>query len=608
MRKLYRYIREYKKECVLAPAFKLLEALMDLIVPLVVAGIINRGIAQADFGQVIRYFILLVVLAAAGMLFSFTAQFFAAKASVGFATNLRQALFDHIQGLSFGSLDAVGTDTLITRMTSDVNQVQNGVNLALRLLLRSPFIVFGAMIMAFTVDVPGAMVFAVAIPILCLVVFGIMLASIPIFSRVQSSLDKLTGITRENLTGVRVIRAFGREADETAEFDARNGQLTALNEFVGRLSALMNPATYVIVNIAAIVLIRQGALRVNLGVLRQGDVVALYNYMAQIIVELIKMASLIITINKSLACGRRIRDILEVEPGMSFPGETAPARPSGTGGTFSSGDNASPGRNASPGGNKEAPAVSFDHVFFSYAGSGDDAVEDICFTAGRGETVGIIGGTGSGKSTIVNLIARFYDADRGQVALDGIPIAEYPKSELNRRIGTVPQKAVLFAGTIRDNLKLGNEAATDEELWEALDTAQAGEVVKGKEGGLDAAVEQNGRNFSGGQRQRLTIARALAKHPEILILDDSASALDMVTDRKLRQALQKDTSGMTVFIVSQRTSSVRDADHILVLDDGKLAGDAPHDVLMRECPVYQEIYYSQYPEEKYKEKKREVTA
>ena len=550
---------------------------MDLIVPLVVASVINRGIAAGDMGQVIRSFALLVVLAAAGMLFSFTAQFFAAKASVGFASNLRQALFDHVQELSFKALDTVGTDTLITRMTSDVNQVQNGVNLALRLLLRSPFIVFGAMVMAFTVDVPSAVIFAVAIPVLCLVVFGIMLASIPLFARVQASLDRLTGITRENLTGVRVIRAFGKEADETAEFDAGNDLLTSLNEFVGKLSALMNPATYVLINIATILLIRQGAVRVEAGALRQGDVVALYNYMAQIIVELIKLASLIITINKALACGRRIQDILDVEPGMSYPesGRAQAAAPA-----------------------KEAEAVRFDHVYFSYSGSGDDAVEDICFTVKKGETVGLIGGTGSGKSTIVNLIARFYDADRGCVAIDGVPAGNYPKGALVEKIGIVPQKAVLFAGTGRDNLRLGSAAASDEELWKAIDTAQAREVVEGKEGGLDARVEQGGRNFSGGQRQRLTIARALAKHPEILIMDDSASALDMVTDRKLRQALRRDTSGMTVFIVSQRTSSVKEADRILVLDDGRLVGNGPHDALMRDCDVYREIYYSQYPEEK----------
>ena len=583
VRKLLVYLRDFRHESVLAPLFKLLESLMDLFVPLVVASIIDEGIATGNHGLILSRFIVLIVLAAAGMGFSFVAQWMAAKASVGACTQLRQALFDHIQLLSYRELDTLGTDTLITRMTSDINQVQNGLNLALRLLLRSPFIVFGAAIMAFAIDVHCALIFAVAIPLLALVVFGIMLASIPLFSQVQTLLDRLLGMTRENLTGVRVIRAFCKEQAEIDEFDRRNELLTRMNEHVGRLSALMNPATYLIINVATIVLIRQGALRVQAGALQQGDVVALYNYMAQIVVELVKLASLIITINRSLACARRVQDILEIEPSMDFPTEAS----------------AAPGETGEPAPTPATDeAVRFDHVSFSYSGSGDAALADISFVAGRGQTIGIIGGTGSGKSTVVNLIARFYDATNGQVLVDGRDVRSYPAGALISQMGIVPQKAVLFEGTVRSNLLWGNASATDEDLWEALATAQATEVVKGKEGQLDAPIEQGGRNLSGGQRQRLTIARALVRKPRILILDDSASALDFATDLALRRAISSLPGAPTVFIVSQRTSSVRQANQILVLDDGTLAGAGTHDELMRSCTVYQEIYYSQFPEER----------
>ena len=574
MRKLLVYLQDYRRESVLAPLLKLAESLMDLFVPLVVASIINEGVATGNQGLIYQRFWLLIALAVAGMLFSFAAQWMAAKASVGFSTKLRQALFDHIQQLSYQELDSLGTDTLITRMTSDVNQIQNGLNLALRLLLRSPFIVFGAMICAFAIDIPCALLFAVAIPALSLVVFGIMLASIPLFAQVQTALDGLLGMTRENLTGVRPIRAFCKEQAEIDEFDRKNEALTRMNEHVGRLSALMNPATYLIINVATIFLIRQGALRVEAGILQQGDVVALYNYMAQIVVELVKLASLIITINRALACAARVQDMLEVEPSMTYP-EELPAEPPTT-----------------------DEAVRFDHVSFSYAGAGDAALSDIDFVARRGQTIGIIGGTGSGKSTVANLIPRFYDVTKGQVSIDGLDARAYPAGALVDQIGIVPQKAVLFEGTIRSNLLWGNGDATDEDLWAALETAQATEVVRGKEGQLDAPIEQGGRNLSGGQRQRLTIARALVKQPRILILDDSASALDFATDLALRRAIANLPGSPTVFIVSQRTSSVRQADQILVLDDGTLAGHGTHDELMASCDVYQEIYYSQFPKER----------
>lgn len=578
MRKLLIYLREYRRESILAPLFKLAESLMDLLVPLVVASIIDEGVASGDTALILRNFALLIALAVLGVAFSFSAQWMAAKASVGFSTKLRQALFDHIQQLSYRELDTLGTDTLITRMTSDINQVQNGLNLALRLLLRSPFIVFGAAIMAFTIDVRCAIIFAVAIPLLSLVVFGIMLLSIPLFAKAQELLDHLLGMTRENLTGVRVIRAFCKEQAEINEFDRRNVALTRMNEQVGRLSALMNPATYLIINVATIILIRQGALRVELGAIQQGDVVALYNYMAQIVVELVKLASLIITINRSLACAKRVQDMLEVEPSMTYPAlenECKSAAPSST-----------------------DDAVRFRHVSFSYSETGDSALTDIDFVARHGETIGIIGGTGSGKTTVANLIARFYDATTGSVEVDGVDVRTYPEGALINKIGVVPQKAVLFEGSIRDNLLWGKAAASDEQLWAALATAQATEVVRGKDGQLDARIEQGGRNLSGGQQQRLTIARALVKQPEILILDDSASALDFATDLALRRAIAALPGSMTVFIVSQRTSSVRAADKILVLDDGELAGIGTHDELMESCDVYQEIYYSQFPDER----------
>ncbi len=575
MKKVLLLLKSYRKEAILSPTFKLLESLMDLLTPLVVAAIINKGIVHADFSYVTGCFLFLIFLAVLGLMFSFTAQWFAAKASVGAATDLRQELFDHIQDLSCEKLDTIGTDTLITRMTSDINQVQNGINMTLRLLLRSPFIVFGAMIMAFTIDFRCALIFALAIPVLSVVVYGIMIISIPRFSKVQQSLDKLLGTTRENLTGVRVVRAFCKESDAVAEFDRQSEELTRMNVFVGRLSAVMNPATYALINIATIMLIREGAVRVELGGIAQGDLVALYNYMAQIIVELIKLASLIITINKALACAKRIETVFDVKPGMSYPDK----KMSGT---------------------ESDSEVEFRHVSFSYSGSEENAVSDINFSVKKGQTVGIIGGTGSGKSTIVNLIPRFYDATEGEVLVTGRDVKTFPEGDIISRVGMVPQKAVLFEGTIRDNLKWGNENATDEDMWKALEIAQGREVVEGKDKKLDAEVHQGGRNFSGGQKQRLTIARALVRKPEILILDDSASALDFATDLKLRQAIAGLDGDMTVFIVSQRASSVRAADLILVLDDGMIVGQGTHDELLASCEVYQEIYYSQAPEEKNK--------
>ncbi len=578
--KLTVYLHDFRKESVLAPLFKMLEALFDLFVPLVVAAIIDKGIAGNNKGYIYQHCGLLILLAAIGLTCSITAQYFAAKASVGFAARLRQALFDHIEKLSFAELDTLGTNTLITRMTSDINQVQNGLNLTLRLLLRSPFIVFGAMIMAFTIDVKCALVFVVAIPLLCVVVFGIMLISIPLFKKVQAGLDRVLGSTRENLTGVRVIRAFNKEQSEIASFDEKNEALTSMQKFVGRFSALMNPVTYIIINLATIALIQQGALQVDMGNLTQGQVVALYNYMAQILVELVKLANLIISITKALACAGRVEKILDVEPGMRYPaaedGKASAANKENSGDI----------------------AVAFKDVTFTYAGAGAPSLTDISFQAKRGQTIGVIGGTGSGKSSLVNLIPRFYDPEEGSVEAEGRNVKEYAVGELIAKIGVVPQKAVLFEGTIRDNMKWGNERATDEEIWQALTVAQAKEVVEGKEGQLDFALEQNGRNLSGGQRQRLTIARALVKKPEILILDDSASALDFATDAALRRAIREMEGETTVFIVSQRTSSIRYADLILVLDDGHLAGSGTHEELLKSCGIYQEIYYSQYPDER----------
>ena len=627
MKNLMKYIKGYEVQSILAPLFKLFEALMDLLVPIVIARIIDNGIATGDNAYIWKYFWFLILLAALGLAFSITAQWFAANASVGFATALRKDLFTHIQSFSYATLDKAGTDTLITRMTSDVNLVQNGVNMALRLLLRSPFIVVGAMIMSFTIDVKCALVFAVAIPLLSLVVAAIMFSTIPLFKKVQAALDDVLGITRENLKGVRVIRAFCKEEYEIAEFDEKNIALTRLNEFVGRISALMNPLTFLMVNVATIVLIKQGALQVNVGELKQGDVIAMYNYMAQMIVELIKFASLVVIINKGLAGARRVSDVFDIDPGMENKNDEDTA--------FSSGKNESVKKKVSndaqtgkkrlladkqrmreerrreekrkgKASKKEATSdsnpnnlsvVKFDNVSFGYNASGDEAISDISFDILKGQTVGVIGATGSGKSTLVNLIPRLYDTTKGQVLVDGVNVRDYSKKDLLSKFGIVPQKAVLFEGTIRDNLLWGNENASDDEIMEAIELAQATEVIKNKGKGLEAVVEQNGRNFSGGQKQRLTIARALVRKPEILILDDSASALDFATDAKLRAAIAGLDKDMTVFIVSQRTSSIRNADVIIVMDDGEMVGCGTHDELMKSCEVYQEIYYSQFPRE-----------
>ena len=575
MRSLAVYLKNYKKESILAPFFKFLEVVFDLIVPIIIAQIIDVGIAHHDNGYIVQRFFILILMAAFGLTCSITAQFFAAKASVGFATKLRQAVYDHVQRLSFTELDTLGTDTLITRLTDDINQVQNGLNMGLRLLLRSPFIVLGSMVMAFTIDFKCALVFAVAIPFLFLVVFVIMFLSIPLFKKVQGKLDTVTGLTRQNLTGVRVIRAFCREKEAVQEFDTRNDELTKLNLFVGRLSALLNPITYVLINIATVILIQKAGVEVNLGGMQQGQVVALYNYMAQMIVELIKLASLIITLNKSAACAGRVADILKVKSSMDYPTATASSATSDD-------------------------AVVFDDVTFEYSGAGAPSLSHISFSVKKGQTVGIIGGTGSGKTTLVNLISRFYDATKGTVLLDGQNIENYERNDLRSKIGVVPQKAALFKGSIRDNMKWGREDATDGDLWQALTTAQGKDVVEGKPGQLDFELEQNGKNLSGGQKQRLTIARALVKKPEILILDDSASALDFATDAALRKALNKLDWNVTTFLVSQRSSSIQQADLILVLDNGNLAGKGTHADLLQTCETYREIYFSQFPEEKAK--------
>jgi len=579
MKKLLVYLKDYKKESVLGPLFKLLEATFELIVPLVMAAIIDTGVATGDKSYIMKMCMVLVLLAVIGLTCSITAQYFAAKAAVGFATKLRHALFAHIERLSFTEMDTVGTATLITRMTSDVNQVQNGVNLVLRLFLRSPFIVFGAMVMAFTIDVKAALVFVVTIPLLSIIVFGIMLISIPLYKKVQSALDKVLGITRENLTGSRVIRAFNKEDDEKVHFNENNDLLTRAQIYVGKISALMNPLTYVIINGAIVVLVWTGAVRVDNGYITQGEVVALINYMSQILVELVKLANLIININKSIACGNRIQSIFEMQPSI----------------TDGSGQKVDKVQTDTADRSEEAEyAVEFSHVGLTYAGAGDESLTDIDFKVKKGETIGIIGGTGSGKSSVVNLIPRFYDVTSGFIKVDGKDVKDYPLEELRGKIGTVLQKAVLFHGTIRENLKWGNPDATEEDLNRAITVAQAKEFVDNKEGRFDFEIEQGGKNLSGGQRQRLTIARAVVKKPEILILDDSASALDFATDAALRKAIREMEGETTVFIVSQRAASIQHADRIVVLDDGKIVGLGTSEELLESCEVYQEIYNSQF--------------
>lgn len=579
MKKLLVYLKDYKKESVLGPLFKLLEATFELIVPLVMAAIIDTGVATGDKSYIMKMCMVLVLLAVIGLTCSITAQYFAAKAAVGFATKLRHALFAHIESLSFTEMDTVGTATLITRMTSDVNQVQNGVNLVLRLFLRSPFIVFGAMVMAFTIDVKAALVFVVTIPLLSIIVFGIMLISIPLYKKVQSALDKVLGITRENLTGSRVIRAFNKEDDEKVHFNENNDLLTRAQIYVGKISALMNPLTYVIINGAIVVLVWTGAVRVDNGYITQGEVVALINYMSQILVELVKLANLIININKSIACGNRIQSIFEMQPSI----------------TDGSGQKVDKVQTDTADRSEEAEyAVEFSHVGLTYAGAGDESLTDIDFKVKKGETIGIIGGTGSGKSSVVNLIPRFYDVTSGFIKVDGKDVKDYPLEELRGKIGTVLQKAVLFHGTIRENLKWGNPDATEEDLNRAITVAQAKEFIDNKEGRLDFEIEQGGKNLSGGQRQRLTIARAVVKKPEILILDDSASALDFATDAALRKAIREMEGETTVFIVSQRAASIQNADRIVVLDDGKIVGLGTSEELLESCEVYQEIYNSQF--------------
>lgn len=578
MKRLMMYLKDYKKESILAPLFKLLEAFFELLVPLVMANIIDYGISNRNMGYIGKMGLLLLLLGVVGLASSITAQFFAAKAAVGFSTQLRQALFDHIEDLSFTDIDKAGTSTMITRMTSDVNQVQSGINMTLRLFLRSPIIVFGAMIMAFTIDVKCALIFVVAIPLLSVVVFGIILSTIPMYKKVQSKLDQVLGITRENLTGVRVIRAFHQEAKESDRFRENNEALSAMQIFVGKISACMNPVTYIIVNGAIIALIYTGAVQVNIGNLSQGEVVAIINYMNQILVELVKLANLIVTMTKALACAERVASVFDIGADAAYVGAQDQKLADKV--------------------DKSAPFLDFKHVSLTYQGAGAPTLQDMNFTVNRGDTVGIIGGTGSGKTSLVNLIPGFYPATEGEILLEGRDIRTMSDEELRGRIGVVPQKAVLFKGTIRSNLQWGKPDATEEEMWKALELAQASEVVDGKPGKLDATVAQNGKNFSGGQRQRLTIARALVRNPEILILDDSASALDYATDAKLRAVIRTLEDKTTTFIVSQRASTIRHADKIIVLDDGEIAGMGTHDELLKDCTVYQEIYYSQYPEQR----------
>lgn len=589
MKKLLVFLKDYKKETVLGPLFKLLEASFELFVPLVMASIIDVGIAGENRSYIFQMCAVLILLAVVGLTCSVTAQYFAAKAAVGFSTKLRHALFAHIETLSFSEMDTIGTSTMITRMTSDINQVQSGVNLVIRLFLRSPFIVFGAMVMAFTVDVKAALVFVVTIPLLSVVVFGVMLISIPMFKKVQSALDKVLGRTRENLAGARVIRAFNKEEEEIRAFGESNMLLTNLQLLVGRISALMNPLTYIIINTSIIAVIWIGGRRVYSGYITQGEVVALVSYMSQILVELVKLANLIINVTKSVACGNRIGELLEIRPSITDAAADDAEGSDNADSTFAE--------------RKQVPAdipdtgIVFSHVCMAYAGSSEEALTDIDFQVKKGQTIGIIGGTGSGKSTLVNLIPRFYDVSKGAVYVDGRDVRDYPLTELRDKIGVVMQKAVLFAGTIEENLRWGNTDASEEELWKALEIAQASEVVKGKEGGLSYEIEQGGKNLSGGQKQRLTIARAVVKDPDILILDDSASALDFATDAKLRAALRNLQGNKTVFIVSQRTSSIQFADQIIVMDDGRVAGIGRHNELMVNCSIYREIYESQFKKE-----------
>lgn len=573
MKNLSVYLKRYTAQSILAPLFKLLEVVFDLLVPLVVARMINLGVGNNDRGVLTQCFFILIGMALLGLACSITAQLFAARASTGFAADLRQAVFDHIQRFSFTELDTLGADTMITRLTTDINQVQTGVNMGLRLLLRSPFVVFGALVMAFTINTKCALIFAAAIPMLLIVVFAIMLVSIPLFKKSQAALDRVTCLTRENLTGVRVIRAFCRERQSVEEFDESNQALTRLNEFVGRISALLNPLTYVLINIAAVFLIDRAAVQVNIGNIAQGDVVALNNYMLQIIVELIKLASLIITLTKSLACAGRVSAVLAQEPSMTYADQEAPQ---------GSGEN----------------AVSFDHVTFTYQNAGAPSLTDISFQAKKGQTIGIIGGTGSGKSTLVSLIPRFYDPQEGTVYLNGVNVMDESRAALCGKVGVVQQRAVLFQGSIRDNLRWGNENASDSALWEALTAAQAKEVVEGKPGQLDFQLEQGGRNLSGGQKQRLSIARALVKKPEVLILDDSSSALDFATDAALRKSIRNLGYPVTTFLVSQRIACIQQADQILVLDNGHLADCGTHEALLKDCKLYQEIFDSQFPGER----------
>lgn len=584
MKSLLIYLKNYKKESVLAPLFKMLEASFELLVPLVMAAVIDVGIANKDEPYIIKMCLVLIALGLIGLVCSITAQYFSAKAASGFGTGVRHALFQHIQNFTFTEMDTIGSSTLITRLTSDINQTQSGVNLVLRLFLRSPFIVFGAMIMAFTVDVQAALVFVVVIPVLSVIVFGIMLVTMPLYRKVQSNLDSVLLTTRENLAGVRVIRAFNKEQEERERFEKENQTLTDAQKFVGRISGLMNPLTYVIVNGGIIALIYVGAVRVNIGDLSQGEVVALVNYMSQILTELVKLANLIITVTKAVACGNRIGNILKIQPDMK------------DGSILLSKESTHPDTEGRQSG-QEIPAVEFDHASLTYKGAGGESLTDITFRAMRGQTIGIIGGTGSGKSSLVNLIPRFYDVTKGQIRIFGNDIRDYKIESLRSRIGVVLQKAVLFKGTIAENLRWGNENASDDELEEALEISQAKEFVDQKPGRLEFQIEQGGRNLSGGQKQRLTIARALVRKPDILILDDSASALDFATDAALRSAIRSMKGNPTVFIVSQRASSVQYADQIIVLDDGEAAGIGTHEELLASCPAYQEIYYSQFPKE-----------